>query len=122
MTTIQRINAIKYNQPEYNFLVQQAINRNKLFMVILDKNKFSKIEYDLESIRPKVTLSSKTLDTIISMYEDYLKSSEMDKKNKSLVGGNRNLIMKVLKSEADMFANKLYIFISNNLEVLNTKN
>jgi hypothetical protein len=118
MTTIPRIPLRKYNSPEYRDLYQDAIDSNKVFMVILDKSVYSKIEFDIESIRPRVTLAGQTLEKIISMYKAYSETSKMDKRYFEYVGGDRNLTMTIKKKDSDWFAAKLYKLINDNLQII----
>lgn len=118
MTTIPRIPRKKYGSNEYNFLVQKASDEGKLFMVIIDSIKYSKIEYDLITFKPNASLSPGTNEEIMEIYEGYVKSNSLSDKHFLAAGGNRNLILTVKKNDAELFALKLYELILNNIKLL----
>jgi hypothetical protein len=114
MATIPRISSRKYNLPEYRKLYTQAYDTSTIFMVILDRIKYSKIEYDIATVRPDVTLSDIANNQIVNMYDEYVKSSGMNRLYYSYTGGRRNLIMTVKRRDAEGFARKLYKYIADN--------
>jgi len=116
MKSIPRIPFKKYNSPTYRALERGAMNSNTVFIVIIDRRMYSQIEYDVATIWPRVTLSGKSTDKIVEMYESYAKTSHLSKRYFEYAGGNGNLIIRVKKNDAEKFAQIPSEFVNANLE------